>query len=42
MFGEMSEMLLTGQRVVPEAALKSGYQFRYPDLQRALQACFPK
>jgi uncharacterized protein (TIGR01777 family) len=40
--GEMSEMLLTGQRVVPEAALKSGYKFRYPDLQRALQACFPK
>jgi uncharacterized protein (TIGR01777 family) len=42
MLGEMAEMVLTGQRVVPAAALKFGYQFRYPDLQSALQACFPK
>ncbi len=41
MLGEMAEMLLTGQRVVPAGAQKLGYQFRYPNLQEALQACMP-
>ncbi|MPZ75566.1 MAG: TIGR01777 family protein [Deltaproteobacteria bacterium] len=36
--GEMSEMLLNGQRAVPQAALKQGYQFRYPNLLPALQS----
>ena len=39
--GDMAEMLLTGQRVMPAAAEKFGYQFRYRDLQPALEACMP-
>ena len=39
--GEMAEMLLTGQRVIPAAAQKLSYQFRYPTLFEALQACMP-
>lgn len=41
MLGEMADMLLTGQRVVPAAAQKLGYQFRYENLYDALQACMP-
>ena len=41
MLGEMADMLLTGQRVLPAAAQKLGYQFRYPLLYEALQACMP-
>jgi len=41
LLGEMAEMLLTGQRVVPAAAQRFGYQFRYPNLEEALQACMP-
>lgn len=36
--GEMSEILLNGQRALPQAALKLGYQFRYPHLSPALQS----
>lgn len=39
--GEMAQMLLTGQRVVPAAAEKLGFQFRYPNLQEALEASKP-
>jgi len=39
--GEMADMLLTGQRVVPAAAEKLGFQFRYPKLEEALEACKP-
>lgn len=39
--GEMAEMLLTGQRVMPAAAQRLGYQFRYANLEEALQACMP-
>jgi uncharacterized protein (TIGR01777 family) len=34
--GEMADMLLTGQRVVPAAARAAGYEFRHPDLAAAL------
>ena len=37
--GEMAELLLTGQRVIPDAARRSGYVFRFEDVERALQAC---
>jgi uncharacterized protein (TIGR01777 family) len=37
--GEMADMLLTGQRVIPAAAQKLGYQFRYPNLYDALKSC---
>ncbi|HYY24771.1 MAG TPA: TIGR01777 family oxidoreductase [Candidatus Udaeobacter sp.] len=41
MVGEMADMLLTGQRVIPAAAQKLGYEFRYPNLYNALRACMP-
>jgi uncharacterized protein (TIGR01777 family) len=36
MFGEMSEVLLSSQRVVPAAAEASGFRFRHPQLGPAL------
>ena len=39
--GKMAEMVLTGQRVIPAAAQKPGFQFRYPNLKDALEACRP-
>lgn len=36
-YGEMSSVVTTGQRVVPERLLESGYQFRYPELGAALR-----
>ena len=38
MVGEMADMLLTGQRALPEAALKLGFEFKYPHLVDALKA----
>ena len=38
LFGEMAQVLLTGQRVIPEAALRAGFEFRYSDVGRALAA----
>jgi len=35
-FGEMAEMVLASQRVVPEAALRAGFAFRFPELGPAL------
>lgn len=40
MFGEMSEMLLGGQRVLPQAALDAGFTFRYPEIGLALADLF--
>jgi uncharacterized protein (TIGR01777 family) len=34
--GEMSQLLLGGQRVVPTKALSAGFAFRYPELNAAL------
>lgn len=34
--GEMAHLFLTGQRVLPQRALDSGFQFRYPHLSDAL------
>ena len=36
--GEMAEMLLNGQRAIPQAALKLGYEFKYPTLLPALRS----
>ena len=36
MFGEMSEVMLASQRVLPKAAEAAGFTFRYPDLEPAL------
>jgi uncharacterized protein len=34
--GEMGEVLLKGQRAVPARLLQSGFQFRFPEIQSAL------
>ncbi|MCG3169137.1 MAG: Epimerase family protein [Pseudomonadales bacterium] len=36
-FGEMSRLLLTGQRALPARAIDSGFTFRFPDLESALR-----
>ncbi len=36
LFGDMAEVILQSQRVMPEATLASGFEFEYPDLQGAL------
>jgi uncharacterized protein (TIGR01777 family) len=38
--GEMADMILTGQRVVPAKLLTLGYRFRYPALAAALDSVF--
>jgi len=35
-FGEFAQVLFDSQRVIPRAALESGFVFRYPDLAMAL------
>jgi uncharacterized protein (TIGR01777 family) len=37
LFGEMSQILLGGQRVIPQAALRAGFQFRFADLGQSLR-----
>ena len=39
LLGEMAEMLVTGQRVLPTVALAHGYSFQFPQLTQALVAC---
>lgn len=39
-FGEMAEMLLTGQRAIPKAALAAGFRFRFTELEPALRAIY--
>ena len=36
-FGEIGRHMLDSARVIPDAALKAGYQFRYPHLGPALR-----
>jgi hypothetical protein len=40
--GEMSVVVLSGQRVIPGKALDAGYVFRYPDLAGALASVFAR
>jgi uncharacterized protein (TIGR01777 family) len=42
LIGEFGGVLLTGQRVIPEKALKAGYKFKYPEIRAALKAIFDK
>ena len=37
LFGKMSEIVYASQRVSPEAALRAGFQFRFPDVGAALR-----
>ena len=36
MFGEMSTLLIDGQKVIPQALLNAGYEFKQPMLEQAL------
>jgi uncharacterized protein len=40
LFGEMSELLLVSDRMVPKRLLDEGFRFRYPALDAALAAIF--
>ncbi|MBI4430313.1 MAG: TIGR01777 family protein [Candidatus Omnitrophica bacterium] len=40
LLGEMSGLLLEGQKAVPQKLVRSGYSFRYPKVDRALKAIF--
>lgn len=41
LFGELSTLLLDGQRVLPQVLLDHGYEFRYPHLDKALRDLYP-
>ncbi|MGD0501024.1 MAG: TIGR01777 family oxidoreductase [Bryobacteraceae bacterium] len=36
LFGEMADALLSSQRAIPQAAVRAGFQFRFPNLAPAL------
>ncbi|WP_088226180.1 TIGR01777 family oxidoreductase [Desulfosporosinus sp. FKB] len=38
--GEMADMLLHGQRVIPKRLLNAGFEFKYPKLRSALENAF--
>ena len=38
LLGDLASVVLASQRVVPRAALESGYSFRYPELAGALSS----
>ncbi|MGF2615076.1 TIGR01777 family protein [Rossellomorea vietnamensis] len=40
--GEMSTLILEGQKVIPEVLKKNGYAFQYPELKGALQEIYQK
>jgi uncharacterized protein (TIGR01777 family) len=42
LYGEMSEVVTTGARVVPAKALMRGYEFRYAQLDEALRAALSR
>jgi uncharacterized protein len=41
LLGEMSQVILASQRVIPEAALRAGFIFDYPDIFGALAKILP-
>jgi uncharacterized protein (TIGR01777 family) len=42
LYGEMGQVVTTGQRVVPARALELGYDFRHADLDEALRSALAK
>lgn len=42
MLGEMSTALTVSQKVIPEKLLRSGFQFKYPDIDSALRVILNK
>lgn len=41
-YGELAQMLLGSQRVIPGVLKAAGFQFKYPDLTKALRAIYPE
>ena len=41
-FGEMSQVLVASQRVLPQVARDTGYRFRFEELRPALDSCLSK
>jgi uncharacterized protein len=39
-YGEGAQALISGQRVIPEKLLKSGFEFTYPTIEKALMAMY--
>ena len=37
LYGEMAQIVTTGQRVLPERLQRLGYRFRHPELKAALR-----
>jgi NAD dependent epimerase/dehydratase family enzyme len=42
LFGEMSELLVMSDRMVPRRLLEAGFRFRYESLDAALAAIFAR
>lgn len=40
LYGEMAQIILASQRIVPEAVQKSGFSFRFPDLTSAMRQIY--
>ena len=40
LFGDLAELLLVSDRMLPRRLLDAGFRFRYPDLEPALAAIF--
>jgi hypothetical protein len=40
LLGEMSQVVLASQRVIPQAALRAGFQFRFTEVSEALRQIF--
>ena len=40
LFGEVATIVLDGQNVIPEHLLRSGYEFKFPRLESALENIF--
>lgn len=38
LFGEMAELLINGQHAIPDKLQKLGYEFKYSELENALQS----
>ena len=38
-FGEGAQVLTSGQHVIPERLLASGFDFEFPDIEEALADC---
>jgi NAD dependent epimerase/dehydratase family enzyme len=36
LYGEMAQIVTTGQRVIPQRLLELGYEFRHPEVEEAL------